>query len=495
MSTEVSTARQDAATWNAGESNGLTLLDMVELIRKHIVTAIVTLLVVFLAVAAYTFLSPAKYTATAQTYATYSGQETDTTIGEVNTGGSYISNQIKSFPSLAVSEKVLQPVVNKLGLNITFSELAKELSVSNPTSTFFINISDTNRSPQQAANIANAVAESLASVINELYADANGSLVKLTVVQNAQVPTTKSSPKTKLYLAAGLLLGLIAAILAACIKDLFNTKIERQEDVRTTVQAPALASVVASEDLDGKPALINAPNSQAAETFRRICTSLSLTQPDRAEGEGQLIVVTSASAGEGKTTVAVNIAATFAENGKKVLLIDADLRHPSVAKRLGIAGSVGLTHVLSRQKSPDTVIQTYWKNTLNVLPAGNRPANAGLLLNSGAMTALIKQSLSIYDYVVIDTSPMSVANDGAMFGKLADGVVLVTGKGACERRDLEDLKESLDAVGVPVLGFVFNFADPKKHNSDAYYYYYYYGGTSRSSNTSEAKSAKARHSA
>lgn len=494
MSAEVSVDRRD----NVG---GLTLFDMLQIIRKHIVTALIAFLVVFLAVAAYTFLAPAKYTATAKTYVTYRGQETNSSIGEVNTGGSYISNQIKSFPSLAQSEKVLKPVIDKLGLDMTVADLASEVSVSNPTSTFFVNISDTNRSPQRAAVIANSVADSLSSAIDELYSDSNGSLVKVTVVQSATVPTSKSSPKTKLYLAVGLLLGLIAGIIAALLKDLLSTKIEHQSDVRALVNASSLGSVAKNEELEGKPALIQQPNSATAENFRRICTSLTLMNANvKQKGDGQLIVVTSASAGEGKTTVAVNIAATLAERGKEVLLIDADLRHPSVAKRLGIAGSVGLTHVLSHQSAPLSVIQPYWKENFHVLPAGARPSNAAVLLSSDVMTSLLTQSLGKFDYVVVDTAPMSVASEAVTFGKLAGGVVMVAGKGMCEKRNLTEAAETLESSDVPVLGFVFNYDDAKK-NSGNYYYYYYYDDTkevSAADNKTDADgktAARRRHAA
>ncbi len=122
------------------------------------------------------------------------------------------------------------------------------------------------------------------------------------------------------------------------------------------------------------------------------------------------MVVTSAGASEGKTTASVNIAAALAEDGSRVLLIDADLRHPSVAHKIDIDGSAGLTHVLSGQAAVKDVIQRYWKPNLHIIPAGPKPPNASTLLNSPLMTTLVANAMQQYDYIIIDTAPMVVAN-------------------------------------------------------------------------------------
>ena len=132
-----------------------------------------------------------------------------------------------------------------------------------------------------------------------------------------------------------------------------------------------------------------------------------------------------------------------------MLLIDADLRHPSVAKHLGIEGHAGLAHVLSGQMTPKDVVQSYWKPNLHILPAGKRPANASILLNSDTMEALVKQALTQYDYVLIDTAPMTVSNDGVVFGRLANGIVLVTGKGVTEKKDLQETAGDAQDRGGP----------------------------------------------
>ena len=107
------------------------------------------------------------------------------------------------------------------------------------------------------------------------------------------------------------------------------------------------------------------------------------------------------------------------------------------------------------------------------MPAGKRPANASILLNSDLMKEMVKQALTQYDYVIIDTAPLSAASDATVFGRMAGGLVLVTGKGIVEKKELENTVTALQTAEVPILGFIFNFADPKKMHSKNYYYYYY----------------------
>lgn len=467
---------------------GITLMDLLKIIRKHLPTMIIAFVIVVAAVSAYTFLAPPKYTATAQAMATYNASQDGESISQQSTGGTYISNQITSYPTLAVTEKVLKPVINELGLDETVDGLAGQITVTNPTNTAFVNIAAVDGDPKQAADIANAVAESLKTVIeNDLYTG-DTSPVKVSIVQKAQTPLTKSSPKTVLYLAVGVVLGLIVGVFAALIKDLLNTRVEEPSDVRGVVRASSLGSVPVDDSLESKrPVLVSQPNGAIAEEFRRIHTNIEFLQTDRTEGVGQLLVITSAQPSEGKTTMAINTAVALAEDGAKVLLIDADLRYPSVAHHLGIEGAAGLAHVLSGQMGPKDVVQSYWKPNLHILPGGKRPANAGVLLGSETMKLMVEQALTQYDYVIIDTAPLTVSNDGAVFGRWAKGLLLVVSRNVCEKKSLQEASDTLATAQVPVLGFIFNRADPKKVNSHSNYYYYYEDGAPRSSHRANGK--------
>lgn len=179
--------------------------------------------------------------------------------------------------------------------------------------------------------------------------------MKLSIVQRASVPVSPSSPKVALYLAVGLVGGLILGVFATLIRDLMATRVEEASDLQDIINAPIMGRIPTDEVLQGKkPVVISAPGGRIAEEFRRIRTNLSFTS--KVEGsDARMIVITSVGPSEGKTTTSVNVAAALAENGAKVLLIDADLRHPSVAERLGLEGGAG-----SRTSCPDRLPSRTW---------------------------------------------------------------------------------------------------------------------------------------
>lgn len=465
----------------------MSIADLLQIVRKHLASAIISFVVVFAAVAAVTFIMPPKYTATAEVFATYAGQSGETqTTNDMSSGANYLNTQITTYPELVKTEAVLQPVIKDLGLDMTTTDLAGVVTATNPPNTFMVDISAEVGDPQQAADIANSVAKNLADQISsDLYnnsSSSNGSPIKLTVVQKAQTPTSQSSPNIPLYLAVGLIFGIIVGVGVALLRDILNTKVDSTDDVRELTHASSLGTVPQATILDdSRPVIVAQPAGSEAEEFRRIRTNLSFLTTTATQGHGRLLVISSTNPSEGKTTVSANVAVALAEEGKGVLFIDADLRHPSVAHKLGIEGHVGLSHVLSRQASPADVIQKYWKPNLHIMPAGKRPANASILLNSDLMKEMVEQALTQYDYVIIDTAPLSVASEATVFGRMAGGLVLVTGKGVVEKKELENTATALQAAEVPILGFIFNFADPKKIHSKNYYYYYYEDGNKRSS--------------
>ena len=465
----------------------MSIADLLQIVRKHLASAIISFVVVFAAVAAVTFIMPPKYTATAEVFATYAGQSGETqTTNDMSSGANYLNTQITTYPELVKTEAVLQPVIKDLGLDMTTTDLADVVTATNPTNTFMVDISAEVGDPQQAADIANSVAKNLADQISsDLYnnsSSSNGSPIKLTVVQKAQTPTSQSSPNIPLYLAVGLIFGIIVGVGVALLRDILNTKVDSTDDVRELTHASSLGTVPQATILDdSRPVIVAQPAGSEAEEFRRIRTNLSFLTTTATQGHGRLLVISSTNPSEGKTTVSANVAVALAEEGKSVLFIDADLRHPFVAHKLGIEGHVGLSHVLSRQASPADVIQKYWKPNLHIMPAGKRPANASILLNSDLMKEMVERALTQYDYVIIDTAPLSVASEATVFGRMAGGLVLVTGKGVVEKKELENTATALQAAEVPILGFIFNFADPKKIHSKNYYYYYYEDGNKRSS--------------
>ncbi|NEG70366.1 polysaccharide biosynthesis tyrosine autokinase [Bifidobacterium choloepi] len=464
----------------------LTLADILTMIRKHVTTLMVTLVVVVLAAVAFLAVSPKQYQATAELFASFSEMDTEdneeqsTSIGTLSTGSSYISSQVKSYPRLATTKVVLEPVIEELDLDMTAAQLAKHLTVENPSNTTFITITAEAEDPQWTYDVANAVATSLQNTVEmDLYGDNRRSPVDIAVVQSADLPTSPSSPKSKMIMLFAVVLGLIAGVVAALLKDLFSRSVQDEQELQELTQAPILGRIPQDELLEHRrPVVVSEPSSAIAEDIRRICSNLEFSIPVSGTNS-RLIVVSSTNTGEGKTTTAINIATALAEHGAHVLLIDADLRHPSVATALGMdaaAFGTGLSHVLSGRAALSDVIMPYWRNNLHVLTAGPTPPNVASLMKSDAMDEIMTQAVQHYDFVVMDTAPLVIVNEAALLARRGDGLVLVSRRNVTLKRDLKTIVAEMETLGIRMLGTIIN---SDKRSRDTHYgnHAYYYRTT------------------
>ncbi|MBW3078670.1 polysaccharide biosynthesis tyrosine autokinase [Bifidobacterium sp. 81T8] len=452
-------------------------IDVLGAIKKHVITVIVTFLVITGCGVAYTLTRTPQYTATSQLLATYRGssQNSSGNASDYNSGSSYISSQIATYPQLVKTESVLKPVIDDLGLDTTVSALAGKVTASNPTDTMLVDVSVVDTDPKTASSIANSVAESLRKQITStLYSDDGDKIVppvNLTIVQQAYTPASPSSPNVKMNVAISLVGGLVLGIVAAVIKDHLDRRIREASDVQAIIDAPVLGTITRDEVYtENTPVIISRPASPEAEDFRRLRTNLSFADTEE-NSLANVIVVTSSSPHEGKTTICTNLAAAFAESGAMVLLIDADVRNPSVSDHLGLEGTVGLTHLVTGHVTSQEAFQKYWKPNLHILPAGKQTMNPSILLNSRAMKHLIKQVSGIYDYVIIDTAPMVVSNDAAVFAKEGPELLLTAGLNVAEKKALRNTVNELETLGIDVVGTVLNFAEREKQSKNNYYYY------------------------
>jgi capsular exopolysaccharide synthesis family protein len=202
-----------------------------------------------------------------------------------------------------------------------------------------------------------------------------------------------------------------------------------------------------------------------AEAYRRLRTNLRFLN---LAGPSRSIMITSAVPGEGKSTTAINLAVAMAEGSSRILLIDADLRRPSAARYLGLEGAVGLTTVLIGEAAVEDVIQS-WGGSIDVLPAGQIPPNPSELLDSAAMSGLLRRLGASYDTILLDTSPLLPVTDAAALSRFVDGALLVVGCQTVHRNQVADALGSLAAVDARVLGLVLNQV-PRGESGTTYVY-------------------------
>lgn len=209
------------------------------------------------------------------------------------------------------------------------------------------------------------------------------------------------------------------------------------------------------------------PRSPISEQFRTVRTNLQFAAID---DKVQTIIVTSAGPGAGKSIVSANLAVVYAQQGMKTLLIDADLRKPTVHYTFRLSNLRGLSSVLIGEASFEEAVENGTVDNLHVLPCGPIPPNPAELLASKRMKELIEYAEGIYDFIIVDTPPVMAVTDAKILSNIVDGVLFVVRSDVTEKEDAKKAYELLNDGNTRILGAVINDV-PKKEGASYYYYY------------------------
>ena len=297
------------------------------------------------------------------------------------------------------------------------------------------------------------------------------------VVQQAEPPSSPSSPQTARNTAVGVALGLLLGLALAGLLELFDRRLKDPGEIEAIFARPLLGTIPESRMLSGRTDTPERLPPTEAEAFRMLRSNLRYFNVDH---DHRSVMVTSTSAGEGKSTVAWNLAAATAEAGSRVLLLEADLRRPSLAERHGVAGGAGLSGVLTGEARLDQVALSIpldrptfngTRSYFDVLLAGPTPPNPSDLIESEHMSDLMRSAKDTYDMVVIDTPPATVVSDAAPLVKQVSGVMVVVRLGTVTRESARHLQRQLDHLEAPTLGVVINGVGTRGSYSSGYGYY------------------------
>jgi polysaccharide biosynthesis transport protein len=300
----------------------------------------------------------------------------------------------------------------------------------------------------------------------------------ISLVEPAEIPRAPISPRTvwnyEMALAAGLMLGLGLAVL---FERLDNT-VKTPEDVKA-LDLPFLGMIPelklgGEERGEDGPHVVRQPQSPVAEAYRVLRTNVLFSS---AENSGRVLLVSSANPGEGKTTTVANLAASLAENGARVLAIDADLRRPTLHQHFGREKTPGLSDTIVGACLTAQALQPTRQKGLQLLPCGYLPPNPTELLGAANTRELIASLRKRYDWVLIDAPPVLAMADTPVLAPWADGVILVVWADVCPRPALQRAVDQLKAVGGKITGVVLNKVDLARNS---YYYSQHYGEYYRS---------------
>jgi capsular exopolysaccharide synthesis family protein len=443
----------------------MELSDYIRFLRKRWIVVFIFTLVGLSAGAIATLVTTPQYQASTLVFVSV---QSSGGVGELAQGNAFVQQQVKSYAEAANTPRVLDSVIDDLDLDETAGQLAETITASAPLDTVNIEITATRPDPEEAAEIANAVTASFRQVIADINQPANGdpSPITIAILRPATVPDAPISPSLGLNLLIGGLVGLILGLATAVVLELLDTRIHGERDVRELTQAPILAGIVYDRTAESRPLVIHSePNSPRAEAFRALRTNLQFLD---LEGKPQCFVITSSVDQEGKTTTTANLAIAISDSGARVLVIDADLRRPTLADHLGIEGGVGLSDVLIGRVPLESAVQGWGRNGLVVLPSGPTPPNPSELLGSQAMVDLLRTVEQHFDTVLLDAPPLLPVTDAAVLSKQTRGALLVVAAGRTKRPELTRSLATLENVGARVGGIIMTMVPAK--GPDAYTY-------------------------
>ncbi|HEX2075215.1 MAG TPA: polysaccharide biosynthesis tyrosine autokinase [Geodermatophilus sp.] len=439
--------------------------DYLRVVRAHWVLLVAGLLLGAVAAATVSLLLPKQYTAETQLFVSTTGSSDLATAVQ---GNHYAEQKVASYAELVRSKELATAVIDDLGLDMTALELQERIEAEVVVDTTILDVAVTDPSPQQALAIAESIDAEFAALVRllETPEGETRSPVRVTVIATPELPESPSSPAVVANTALGAVLGLALAAVTAVVRDRLDTTVKDDTVAAEIAGAPVVGHVPADAELATRHVLESHSTSRTAEAFRHVRTNLAFLDVDDPP---RSILVSSALPGEGKTTVAVNLALALARSGKTVTLIEGDLRSPRVIRYLGLVGGVGLTTVLAGQAELEEVVQPLDGGALQVLGAGRTPPNPGELLSSQAMRALVKDLLAERDMVVIDAPPVLPVADAAALAPFVDGVLVCARWGGVTGDQLTRTTAALKRVGADILGVVLTMV-PARAEPVAYGY-------------------------
>ena len=457
----------------------MTILEFFRTTRANLWLLIIGIIVGAAAGFGYASLQPKVYAASSSGYVTVGESGTV----DVLSGSTAAKERARSYAAIVSSEAVAQKIKqNNPELSLTTGQIRGSLTAAAGENAALITVSAKASSPKNAQLLANGALQATADYIKEIEQNsgnaqalvngdstaaspAGGNTVRVIPLNNASVNPPLVAPNYQQNTLIGAGTGLVLVYAAIFLRRALDQRIRTRDDATKATGASVLGVLPVSDDLNEDNIVKGDTDDHIAqESIRQLRTNLRFVNVDTPP---RSFIVTSAVPGEGKSTVSLSLARAMADAGSPVILIDADLRRPTVAKKLKLDAKVGLTQVLAGQVEIANAVHQLDESNLFVLPAGRIPPNPSELLGSDKMRQLINE-LSEEFIVVVDVPPLLPVTDASLLSRSVDGVILVGSIGRTHREQMTEASNILKKVNANLLGMVLNQA-PRKGLGNSYY--------------------------
>lgn len=448
----------------------INIRDFLNYLKKYVLVIAAVALVLIIGVFIYDKSIKKPLYTTYTTIILTKSNETQT--GTTITQNDILLNQklVETYSKIIKSKLVLEQVISETGVTYTAEELSENVSVEAYENTEMLKISVTDQDPELAANIANSIAQVFSGEIAKIYQINN-----ISVVDVAVTPEEVSNNTLKRDLLIALFISIFGTIGVVFVVYYFDDTVKLTDDLEEEIGMPVVAKVFKSDigsKNNRKVELLaqKYPKSVVSESIKTLRTNLQFSSVDE---DIKTILITSSIPGEGKSFISANLAISFAQTDKRVLIVDCDMRKGRQHRIFKLSNSKGLSNLLIDDM---TNLKDYINKTsvpgVHVITRGTVPPNPSELLNSKKNSDLLRVLKAKYDVIIYDGVPCNGLPDSIIMSKLVDKVLIVSSDSMTPKSVLESTKKQLESVNAPVAGDVLNNVNRKNSTYGKYYGYY-----------------------
>lgn len=448
----------------------INIRDFLNYLKKYVLVIVAVSLVLIIGVFIYDKSIKKPLYTTYTTIILTKSNETQT--GTTITQNDILLNQklVETYSKIIKSKLVLEQVISETGVTYTAEELSENVSVEAYENTEMLKISVTDQDPELAANIANSIAQVFSGEIAKIYQINN-----ISVVDVAVTPEEVSNNTLKRDLLLALFVSIFGTIGVVFVVYYFDDTVKLTDDLEEEIGMPVVAKVFKS-DIGSKNnrkvelLALKYPKSVVSESIKTLRTNLQFSSVDE---DIKTILITSSIPGEGKSFISANLAISFAQTDKRVLIVDCDMRKGRQHRIFKLSNSKGLSNLLIDDM---TNLKDYINKTsvpgVHVITRGTVPPNPSELLNSKKNADLLRVLKAKYDVIIYDGVPCNGLPDSIIMSKLVDKVLIVSSDSMTPKSVLESTKKQLESVNAPIAGDVLNNVNRKNSTYGKYYGYY-----------------------